>query len=134
MCQTPPSLSDKEGQACSWSPPSGGLAVESKHSLQGQGTEAWGRSFTQSHIIHWELRGQGSPGPLPSMKANQTVKWDASRCWPCRVATFLPWEAPALWSPDSWRPGPPWRVSLGRGGSHRQAWESFGDIGDRVGN
>lgn len=61
-----------------------------EHSPQGQGTEAWGRSFTQSHIIHWELRGQGSPGPLPSMKANQTVKWDASTCWPCRVATFLP--------------------------------------------
>ena len=65
--------------------------MESEHSHpQGQGTEAWGRSFTQSHIIHWELRGQGSPGPLPSMKANQTVKWDASRCWPCRVAIFLP--------------------------------------------
>ena len=84
--------------------------MESEHSRpQGQGTEAWGRSFTQSHIIHWELRGQGSPGPLPSMKANQTVKWDASRCWPCRVATFFP----SLGSPgpvvstDSWRPSPP---------------------------
>lgn len=46
----------------------------------GSGDQGMGlQSFTQSHIIHWELQGQGIPGPLPSMKANQTVKGDASR-------------------------------------------------------
>ena len=110
-----------------WRPGHGEQAQPSAGSGdQGVGSQG----FTQSHIIHWELRRQGSPGPLPSMKANQAVKGDASSCWPCprsHLPSFLPGEALARVFPDSWRPSPPFRGSLGCGGSHRQAWESFGD-------
>ena len=67
-CQTPPSLSDKEGQACSWSPPSGGLAMESKHSRpQGQGTKAWGRRVSlrvTSYTGNFGDRGALGHSPL----------------------------------------------------------------------
>ena len=63
-CQTPPSLSDKEGQACSWSPPSGGLAMESKHSRpQGQGTKAWQSSVRFCVGDECRALRQGRLGP-----------------------------------------------------------------------
>ena len=68
MCQTPPSLSDKEVQACSWSPPSGGLAMESKHNrLRGQGTKAWGRRVSlrvTSYTGNFGDRGALGHSPL----------------------------------------------------------------------
>lgn len=56
------------------------------------------KSFTYTHIIHWEFwGGRGSLGHSPSMKGNQTVNGSAGALLALSPSPgVFPWEPLAL--------------------------------------